>query len=121
MPSKKRKLHSNNTTGYRGVFKSGDRLRAQIFVNKKKKYLGTYETPKEAAIAYDQAVIKYNQSKDKLNWPDGYPKITTKKKNRKLLLSPIMLLGIHGVHQVVERGSKHRSVVNKNNHISWNI
>ena len=84
MPSKKRKLHSSNTTGYRGVFKSGERFRAQIFVNNKKTYLGTYDTPKEAAVAYDRAVIKYNLPKDKLNWPDGYPKITKKKRKENL-------------------------------------
>jgi hypothetical protein len=84
MPSKKRKLHSSNTTGYRGVFKSGDRFRAQICINKKQTYLGLYDTPKEAAVAYDRVVIEYNLPEDKLNWPDGYPKITPKKKKRKL-------------------------------------
>ena len=39
MPSKKRKLHSTNTTGYTGVSKSGERFVAQIAVNKKKTYL----------------------------------------------------------------------------------
>ena len=60
----KRKLVSNNTTGYtmyRGVTKSGERFRAQIFVNNKKKYLGTYETPKEEAKTYECREIKYNQ------------------------------------------------------------
>ena len=70
MPSKKRKLHSTNTTGYRGVFKSGDRFRAQIYINNKGIYLGLYDTPKEAAVAYDRAVIKYNLSKDRLNFPN---------------------------------------------------
>jgi hypothetical protein len=85
MPSKKRKIRFTNTTGYRGVTESGERFKALIGVNKKKIYLGTYDTPKEAAVAYDRAVIEYNLSKDKLNWPDGYPKINTKKKKRPLL------------------------------------
>ena len=85
MPSKKRKLHSTNTTGYTGVSKSGERFVAQISINKKLKYLGRYDTPKEAAVAYDRAVIKYNLPKDKLNWPDGYPKINTTKKKRRLI------------------------------------
>jgi hypothetical protein len=84
MPSKKTKLRSTNTTGYRGVSKIGERFQAQIRINKKLKYLGMYDTPKEAAVAYDRAVIEYNLSKDKLNWPDGYPKLNTNKKKRKL-------------------------------------
>ena len=44
-------------------------------------------TPKEAAAAYDRAVIKHNLSKDKLNRPDGYPKIKTTKKKKSTLIS----------------------------------
>ena len=84
MPSKKRKLLSSNTTGYRGVSKSRERFEARIRINKKKTSLGTYDTPKEAAVAYDRAVIKYNLPKVKSNWPDGYPKISPKKKKRTL-------------------------------------
>jgi len=113
MPSKKRKLsstnitgyngvlHSTNTTGYIGVSKSGERFVAQIKVNKKQTYLGTYDTPKEAAVAYDQAVIKYNLPKNRLNWPDGYPKISPKKKKRKL--SSANTTGYRGVYKNGER------------------
>ena len=66
---------------------------AQIYINEKKTYLGRYDTPKEAAVAYDRAVIKYNLPKDKLNWPDGYPKITPTNR-RKENFDPIILLGI---------------------------
>jgi hypothetical protein len=66
------------------VYKIRERFRAQTTLDKKSTNLGTYDTPKEAAVAYDRAVIKYNLPKDRLNWPDGYPKITTKKKKRKL-------------------------------------
>ena len=69
MPSKKRKLSSTNTTGYRGVSKRVERFRAEIRINKKKTYLGTYDTPKEAVFAYDRVVIEYNLPKDKLNFP----------------------------------------------------
>jgi hypothetical protein len=101
MPSKKRKLSSTNTTGYRGVYKKGERFVAQIAVNKKRTYLGTYDTPKEAAVACDRAVIEYNLPKDKLNWPDGYPKISPKKKKRKL--SSANTTGYRGVTKSGER------------------
>jgi len=98
---KKRKLLSTNTTGYRGVYKRGERFRARISVNKKKTNLGTYDTPKEAAVAYDKAVVKYNLPKEKLNWPDGYPKINTTKKKRRLLSSNTT--GYTGVHKSGKR------------------
>ena len=111
MPSKKRKLLSTNTTGYRGVYKRGERFEAQISINKKFTYLGIYDTPKEAAVAYDRAVIKYNLPKDKLNWPDGYPKITTKKKKRKLLSTNTT--GYRGVSKKGERFTAQIYINNK--------
>ena len=113
--SKKRKLHSTNTTGYRGVFKSGDRFRAQIYINNKGIYLGLYDTPKEAAVAYDRAVIKYNLPKDRLNWPDGYPKVYIQKRTKENFYQ-LILLGIEEYPRGV-RSSEHRSVLIKNKHI----
>jgi hypothetical protein len=48
-------LRSDSTTGYRGVCWSKQKLKytAQIFENKKLKYLGSYESPEEAARVYD--------------------------------------------------------------------
>jgi hypothetical protein len=71
-PKKKRKLSAANTTGYRGVYKSGKRFQAQIRIDRKTKYLGTYDTPKEAALAYDRAVIQHKLPSSKLNFPNDY-------------------------------------------------
>jgi hypothetical protein len=52
----------NNSSGYKGVIfdRSRNKWRAEICVNKKRKYLGRYETAEEAALAYNQASIKYH-------------------------------------------------------------
>jgi hypothetical protein len=57
-----RDKYKNNTTGYKGVSQQKGRrkFRAQIYVNGKAIYLGWYDTPREAALAYDQAVRKYH-------------------------------------------------------------
>ena len=63
-------LHSTNTVGYRGAYKIGKKFHSRIWINGKKINLGTYVTAKEAATAYDRAVLKNNKSKTKLNFPD---------------------------------------------------
>jgi hypothetical protein len=66
---KGRKKYKVGITGYRGVDKRGERYRAMISVDGKKTSLGTHNTAKKAARAYDQAILKYNQPKNKLNFP----------------------------------------------------
>ena len=72
MSSKKRKLASNNTTGYAGVYKKGERFYAQIRIDGKKYHLGTFDSAKEAAVAYDFAAIKGKRPKSDLNFPFLY-------------------------------------------------
>ena len=72
-PKKKRKLASNNTTGYTGVQKSGKKFQATIRIRGTQKYLGTFDTPKEAALAYDRAVVQHKCPASLLNYPDGLP------------------------------------------------
>lgn len=53
---------SNNKSGYKGVIydKERDKWRAEITVNKKRMYLGRYETVEEAAEAYRKAAELYH-------------------------------------------------------------
>ena len=72
MRSKKRILDSRNTTGYNGVCKNRKRFLAKIYIDRKQKYIGTYDTPKEAAVAFDQAVVQHKRPSSKLNFPNDH-------------------------------------------------
>ena len=51
-------LRSDNTTGFRGVTKQGNRFQANITISGKREYIGYFATAKEAAEAYDQAALQ---------------------------------------------------------------
>jgi len=55
--------HSNNTSGYRGVSKIGwtvkPRWRSQLIYKGTHHDLGSYATPEDAALAYNEAAKKY--------------------------------------------------------------
>jgi hypothetical protein len=52
-------LLSNNTSGFKGVYKKGRRFAAIIWSNKKEIWLGSYLTPEEAHAAYCKAAREY--------------------------------------------------------------
>ena len=78
-------LLSTNTVGYRGVYKTsrGTKFAATIRIGSKSTYIGTYDTAKEAAIAYDRAVLKANQPTNLLNFPDMVHNLDVEPKRKK--------------------------------------
>ncbi len=61
------KMRKDNTSGYFGVKRNGRNWCAQIWNNMKQINLGTYKTKTEAALAYNQAALKYHGEFAKLN------------------------------------------------------
>jgi hypothetical protein len=59
----------DNQSGYKGVHLAKGRRKwtAQIMVNGEKKYLGRFHTPQEAAIAFNEAALKYHGEFARLN------------------------------------------------------
>ncbi len=62
------KLNKRNTTGYKGVKKSGNGWQARINFNKKEINLGSYSNPIRAAKAYDKAARLYFGEFARLNF-----------------------------------------------------
>ena len=75
MPKRKR----NNENGakkekkFKGVIKIGERFRAYIYIDSKPQYLGTFDTAKKAARAYDRAAMEAGRPPTKLNYQDKVP------------------------------------------------
>lgn len=59
--ARNRPFQKNNKTGYKGVYprKDASTFRAQIRYQGKKYGLGSYKTAKEAALAYNNAAVKF--------------------------------------------------------------
>ena len=91
-------LRSDNTLGYRGVFKNRKKFRSRIKIGGGKKTdLGTYDTAKEAAVAYDRAVHKMGKSKSLLNFPDMLHNLDVEPKRKKLKVHSNNTSGYRGV------------------------
>ena len=83
MPKRKRKNGEDGGGGrknvnvtivkYTGVYKSGKRFKAVITIDREGHYLGTFDTSREAAQAYDHAAIQAGHQASKLNFPELMP------------------------------------------------
>ena len=97
-------LFSNNTVGYRGVSKNGKKFEANMYIKRKKIYIGYYDTAKEAAIAYDRAVLKANQSTTLLNFPDMVHNLDVEPKRKKQKVRSSNTIGYKGVSKIKRDG-----------------
>jgi len=66
-----RGVPKNNTSGYKGVtwIARNNRWRSLIIINRKRKYLGYFESKIDAAIAYDIAALSHRGEFAYLNFP----------------------------------------------------
>lgn len=62
---------AHNKSGYKGVHQSGRKWVAQIQVNYKRYSLGYFDTPEEAARAYDAAALSFWGEYARLNLPQS--------------------------------------------------
>ena len=69
-----RRTLKKTASGLRGVTRTGKKWMAQIRINRKLKYLGTYSTKEEAAIVYDAAAIAVFGEFSILNFPERFKK-----------------------------------------------
>jgi hypothetical protein len=56
-----------NSTGYRGVIRQGKKYYAYIYINKKNVSLGAFDTPEEAAYAYNKKSLEVFGKTNSLN------------------------------------------------------
>lgn len=70
-----RPLGARNTTGYENVFRMKDKWGARIVIRGKTYYLGIYDSPEEAATAYEEAKVQRDSN------PRWRPKIKLSSRN----------------------------------------
>mmetsp|Transcript_25968 Transcript_25968/g.29982 ORF Transcript_25968/g.29982 Transcript_25968/m.29982 type:complete len:103 (-) Transcript_25968:39-347(-) len=63
-----RKANSNRRSNFIGVSKNGPNWQSMISIQKRKTYIGTYQTEKEAAIAFDFYSILIHSFEAKTNF-----------------------------------------------------
>jgi hypothetical protein len=71
--TKRRIGNYKNKSGFNGVSKKGKKFQAQIQIDGETKYLGTFTKARDAAMAYDEAIVANQLPYKKLNFPCGMP------------------------------------------------
>jgi len=69
-----RAMNSDNTSGYKGVFRYPRGWRARITLAGRRTNLGVFATPQEAARAYDTAALALFGEFARLNFPEAVPR-----------------------------------------------
>ncbi len=62
-----RKRKTTSKCGYTGVYKENNRYRAVISIDRKSVHIGMYDTPEEAALAYNEMSVKLYGENGKVN------------------------------------------------------
>ena len=133
MPKRKRKndVAFQRSSKYKGVMSDpSGRFQARIYIDRTRpQYLGTYDTAKQAARAYDVAAMEAGRPPCKLNFQDKVPMDYKAKKKK---LSSRNTIGYRGVHKRGNRfkaqikvGGKNRSLgifdTTKEAAIAWDL
>ena len=53
----------------KGVTKNRNKFKARVYIHGRYHHVGTFDTPKEAALAYDRAALQAQRPQDTLNFP----------------------------------------------------
>ena len=116
MPKRKRKKAdgSKKEVKYKGIYKSGKKFKANIRIDGKIQGLGTFDTPKEAAQAYDRAAVQAGRPTSKLNFLDQVPNNYKPKNNG---LASTNTTGFTGVHKIGNRFTARITIGGKKQHI----
>jgi hypothetical protein len=65
-----RRLHKNNSSGFKGVTRRGNRWHARIWVQEKQIHLGYHDKAYQASMLYDHAARRFFGEFARLNHPD---------------------------------------------------